>query len=188
MRTISCKCTISAPEGRIFSSRSHSKQSPLVSPKKEFRSPGVTRGSAIGSSIGKHLKDTKSKRGGEIAQIRFKTASDIAFDYLKFAECSINQVFLELHGANLTIKTAEHMGKFLESVVRIDKLSINLSISAITREHIEPIVKGLLTLEDLREFEIDLSRSKIETEAMELLCDAISSISLLRSLSISVEK
>lgn len=176
------------PKGKISLKRSPMKYSPLTSAKKEFKSPGTAKGSTMGGSIGKHLKDSKTKKGGDIAQIRFKSVNDIAFDYLKFADCSINQVFLELHGNNLTIKSAEYMGKFLESVSRIDKLSINLSISAITKEHVEPLAKGFLNLPDLKEFELDLSRSKIETEAMEILCEAIASLSLLRGLSISVEK
>lgn len=159
-----------------------------LSPKKEFRSPGTAKGSSVGGSIGKHLKDSKQKKGGEIAQIRFKSVNDVTYDYLKFADCAINQVSLELHGNNFTHKTAEYMGKFLESVARIDKLSINLSISAITKEHVEPLAKGLTSLDGLREFELDLSRSKIETEAMEILCEAISSMSLLRTLAISAEK
>lgn len=167
---------------------SPSKFSPLTSPKKEFKSPGTAKQSSLGGSIGKNLRDSKTKKGGEISQIRFKSINDIAFDYLKFADCSINQVFLELHGNNLTVKSAEYMGKFLESVANIEKLSINLSISAITREHVDPIAKGLLSLENLREFELDLSRSKIETEAMEVLCSAIANLSLVRGIAISVEK
>ena len=142
----------------------------------------------IGGSIGKHLKDSKHKKGGEIAHIKFKTINDITYDYLKFADCSINRVDLELHGNNLTYKCAEHMGMFMESVASIEALHINLSISSITKEHVDPIAKGLLKLEGLKELDIDLSRSKIETEAMEILCDAIANLNLLKSLSISVEK
>lgn len=179
---------ITARKGKLVSLRSPFKHSPLTSPKKEFKSPATIKGSSVGGSIGKHLKDSKSKKGGEIAQIRFKSVNDITYDYLKFADCSINQVFLELHGNNFTVKSSEYMGKFLESVARINSLSINLSISAITKEHIEPLARGLVTLQDLREFEIDLSRSKIETEAMEILCEAIACLSLIRGLSFSVEK
>ena len=80
------------------------------------------------------------------------------------------------------------MGKFLTSVQKIDRLNINLSISSITREYIEPLAVGIQHLPTLKQVDIDLSRSKIETEAFELLAQSLSTVESLKILSVSVEK
>lgn len=133
-------------------------------------------------------KDRVLKKGSEIPLIRFKNAQDLTYDYAKFADCSITQASLELHGNNLNQKSADYMGRFLCSVAKIEKLNINLSISSVTREYVEPIVQGIKKLPMLKQIDIDLSRSKIETEAFELLAEAIGTVESLRGVGISVEK
>lgn len=151
--------------------------------KREFKSP--VSGKFGMSSAG---KSSTKKRGGEITELKFKSVNDIMYDYMKFEGCSVTQVSLDIHGHNFTQKAAEYMGKFLSSVAKVDKLHLNLSISAITKEHAEALIPGILSLSELRHLELDLSRSKIETEAMEMLATAISGLTSLRSLTISVEK
>ena len=84
---------------------------------------------------------TQKKGLSEIPLIKFKNFQDLAFDYGKFSDCAITQVNLELHGyftslqrTNLNQQAADYMGKFLSSVGKIERLSINLSISSITVE------------------------------------------------------
>lgn len=120
--------------------------------------------------------------------IRFKTQQDLEFDYLKFADCSISQASLELHGTNFNQKSAELMGRFLSSVARIDRLHLNLSISAVTKEGVEPLVVGLRNIAPhLQTLELDLSRSKVETEAFELIAETLQGLHALKSLAVSVE-
>jgi len=135
------------------------------------------------------------KKGlSEIPLIKFKNFQDLAFDYGKFSDCAITQVNLELHGyftslhrTNLNQQAADYMGKFLSSVGKIERLSINLSISSITVEYVAPIAQGLRHLKGLKVLEIDMSRSKIETEAFEMLANAIG-VHPLQKIFISVEK
>lgn len=107
---------------------------------------------------------------------------------MKFADCSIVQASLEMHGNNLNQKSADYMGKFLDSVANIEKLNVNLSISSVTKEYVEPIAEGLKNLTTLKQLDLDLSRSKIETEAFEILSQAISKMQSLECICISVEK
>lgn len=158
---------------------------PMTPTRGEKKSPVTASKQSFG---GRSSLTKDKKKGGEIQEIKFRNASDIAFDSHKFQGCSIIHVCLDIHGQNLTQKAAEHIGKFLQSVGRIEKLSLNLSISAIAKEHAQPIAAGLASLLNLHELELDLSRSKIETEAFQLIADAISSLGLLRNLNISVEK
>ena len=133
-------------------------------------------------------KEKSRKQLADIPLIKFKNAEDLSYDYGKFTDCSITQVNLELHGNNLNQKSVELMGKFLQSVSRIERLYLNLSISSITRETLDPVSLGIRSLKSLKHLEIDLSRSKIETEAFELLCEVISQLDSLKSLTISIEK
>lgn len=158
---------------------------PMTPSKGDKRSPLAISKNFSG---GKGSIAKEKKKGGEIQEIKFKNANDIAFDCLKFEGCSIGSVFLDVHGQNLTLKSADHIGKFLHSVAKVEKLSLNLSISAIAKEHAQPIAAGLASLPHLHELDIDLSRTKIETEAFQLLAESVASLGLLRSLSISVEK
>ena len=151
---------------------------------KEPRTPTGSRTAAKGSS-----QKAQQRKVGEIPLIRFKNAQDLAFDYLKFADCHIIQASLELHGASLNQKSADYMGKFLSSVARIDRLFLNLSISSITKEFMEPLAIGLRNIaHSLSHIDINLSRSKIESEAFEILADALSSFESLKGIGISVEK
>ena len=135
----------------------------------------------------KGLSKEKTRKG-EIASIKFKNSQDLAFDYMKFANCNIKLAMLEMHGNNLNQKSSDYMGKFLESVDNIERLHLNLSISSLTKEFVDPIGKGLSSLKALKHLELDLSRSKIEAEAFENLSKAISGSPVLESLTISIEK
>ncbi len=157
----------------------------LMSKTDGHKSPALGTSKIVSKTAG---KERSMKKGSEIPLIRFKNAQDLTYDYAKFADCSITQASLELHGNNLNQKSADYMGRFLCSVARIEKLNINLSISSVTREYVEPIVQGIKRLPMLKQVDIDLSRSKIETEAFELLADAIGTVESLRSVGISVEK
>jgi hypothetical protein len=152
--------------------------------RKELKSPQSAR--MAGSSM--MGKSSAKKKGGEIRELKFKTVDDIMYDHMKFEGCTISQVHFDIHGHNFTQKAAHYISKMLSSVFRVDKLHLNLSISAITKEHIEGLIPGILSLTDLKELVLDLSRSKIETDAMEMLSIAISSLTMLKTLNISVEK
>ena len=130
----------------------------------------------------------KPKKVNEIPLIRFKNPEDLAYDYGKFAGCSIVQVNLELHGDRLNQKSSDYMGRFLSSVARIERLTLNLSVCSITRESLDPVSDGLSKLKNLRHIEIDFGRCKIETEAFETFCAVLAGIESLRSISLSFEK
>ena len=152
-------------------------------PNSTAKSPTVSK--VLKGSVGS--KD-KPKKVNEIPLIGFKNPEDLAYDYAKFAGCSIIQVNLELHGDRLNQKSSDYMGRFLSSVARIDRLTLNLSVCSITRESLDPVSEGLTKLKHLKHIELDLSRCKIETEAFETFCQTLAGLESLLSISISVEK
>lgn len=133
--------------------------------------------------------NAKVKKLADIPIIKFKNPQDLMYDYGKFTDCSITQVFLELHGNNLKEKTADLMRRFLQSVQRVDKLYLNLSISSITNEYLNPISEGLKNLiPTLKHVEVDLSRSKVESEAFEYFCSVLGECENLHHFAINAEK
>lgn len=120
----------------------------------------------------------RSKPSREIKTISFKKCEDLSYEHRKFVGSYVGLSNFELHGTNVNNTSTTHIGYFLRSLGGLNRLNLDLSVSALTQDIIEPLSEGLSRTKELKHLQIDLSRCKMETEAFQILSDAISVHSL----------